>query len=174
MQETIILQGLYMQVDTILKICDALNCQSVGIIENVPKLQNGRRIALKKILLILFSALLMLSIAGCGTGTQTKEDNPIPIVDKIYLNNSPFSEKTLDFDFLKFYDDGTFQGLDTSYKSYHGTYAIDGNALTLNLSDKTYAGVVIDEGASVTFGSDEFKDWTEHIKSTDPLLEKFK
>lgn len=129
---------------------------------------------MKKILLILLSALLMLSIVGCGASTQTEEDNSIPIVDKIYLNNSPFSEKTLDFDFLKFYDDGTFQGLDTSYKSYHGTYAIDGNALTLNLSDKTYAGVVLDGGAGVTFGSDEFKDWTAHIKSTDSILENFK
>lgn len=129
---------------------------------------------MKKSLLILLSALLMLSVAGCGASTQAEDDNPIPIVDKIYLNNSPLSEKTLDFDFLKFYDDGTFQGLDTSYKSYHGTYTIDGNALTLNLSDKTYAGVVLDEGTDVTFGSDEFTDWTGHIKDTDPLLEKFK
>ena len=129
---------------------------------------------MKKSLLILLSALLMLSVSGCGAGTQTEEDNPIPIVDKIYLNNSPLSEKTLDFDFLKFYDDGTFQSLDTSYKSYHGTYTIDGNALTLNLSDKTYAGVVLDEGTGITFGSDEFTDWTEHIKDTDPILEKFK
>lgn len=95
---------------------------------------------MKKILLAFLSVMLMLFVVGCGAGTQTEEDNPIPIVDKIYLNNSPLSEKTLDFDFLKFYDDGTFQGLDTSYKSYHGTYTIDGNALTLNLSDKTYAG----------------------------------
>lgn len=129
---------------------------------------------MKKILIAFLSFMLILSVAGCGAGTQTGEDNPIPIVDKIYLNNSPLAEKSLDFDFLKFYDDGTFQGLDTGYKSYHGTYAIDGNALTLNLSDKTYAGVVLDEGAGVTFGSDEFTDWTEHIKDTDPILEKFK
>lgn len=129
---------------------------------------------MKKSLLILLSALLMLSVAGCGAGTQTEDDTFIPIVDKIYLNNSPLSEKTLDFDFLEFYDDGTFQGLDTSHKSYHGTYTIDGNALALNLSDKTYSGVVLDEGAGVTFDSDEFTDWTEHIKDTDPILEKFK
>lgn len=97
---------------------------------------------MKKSLLILLSALLMLSVAGCGAGTQAEDDTFIPIVDKIYLNNSPLSEKTLDFDFLEFYDDGTFQGLD--------------------------------EGAGVTFGSDEFTDWTEHIKDTDPILEKFK
>ncbi len=129
---------------------------------------------MRRILFAISFFVLMLSVSGCGAGTQTEEDNPIPIVDKIYLNNSPLSEKTLDFDFLKFYDDGTFQSLDTSYKSYHGTYTIDGNALTLNLSDKTYAGVVLDEGAGVTFGSDEFTDWTEHIKDTDPILEKFK
>ena len=129
---------------------------------------------MKKIFLILLFALLMLPIAGCGAGIQTEEDNPIPIVNKIYLNNSPLSEKTLDFDFLKFYDDGTFQGLDTSNKSYHGAYAIDGNALTLNLFDKTYAGVVLDDGAGVTFGSDEFTDWTGHIKDADPILDKFK
>lgn len=129
---------------------------------------------MRRILFAISFFVLMLSVSGCGAGTQTEEDNPIPIVDKIYLNNSPLSEKTLDFDFLKFYDDGTFQSLDTSYKSYHGTYTIDGNALTLNLSDKTYAGVVLDEGAGVTFGSDEFTDWTEHIKDTDLILEKFK
>lgn len=129
---------------------------------------------MRRILFAISFFVLMLSVSGCGAGTQTEEDNPIPIVDKIYLNNSPLSEKTLDFDFLKFYDDGTFQSLDTSYKSYHGTYTIDGNALTLNLSDKTYAGVILDEGAGVTFGSDEFTDWTEHIKDTDPILEKFK
>ncbi len=109
---------------------------------------------MKKILLAFLSAMLILSAAGCGSGTQTGEDNSIPILDRIYLNNSPLSEKSLDFDFLKFYDDGTFQGLDTGYKSYYGTYTIDGNALTLNLSDKTCADVVLDEGASVTFGSD--------------------
>ena len=129
---------------------------------------------MRRILFAISFFVLMLSVSGCGAGTQTEKDNPIPIVDKIYLNNSPLSEKTLDFDFLKFYDDGTFQGLDTSYKSYHGPYTIDGNALTLNLSDKTYAGVVLDEGAGVTFGSDEFTDWTEHIKDTDLILEKFK
>lgn len=129
---------------------------------------------MKKILLAFLSVMLILSVAGCRTDTQTEEGNPIPMLDKIYLNNSPLSEKSLDFDFLKFYDDGTFQGLDTGYKSYHGTYTIDGNALTFNLSDKTYAGVVLDEGAGVTFGSDEFIDYTEKIKDTDPILEKFK
>lgn len=129
---------------------------------------------MKKILLAFLSFVLMLSVAGCRADTQTEEDNPIPIVEKIYLNNSPLLEKSLDFDFLKFYDDGTFQCLDIGYKSYHGTYTIDGNALTLNLSDKTYAGVVLDEGAGVTFGSDEFIDYTEKIKDTDPILEKFK
>lgn len=128
----------------------------------------------EKKLLAIFSFVLILFFTGCGAGTQTEEDNLIPILDKIYLNNSPLSEKSLDFDFLKFYDDGTFQGIDTSYTNYHGTYITDGNALTLNLSDKTYAGVVLDEGAGVTFGSDEFKDWTEHIKDTDPILERFK
>lgn len=41
MQEPLVLQGLYVQVDTILKICDSLNCQPVDIMENVPKLQKG-------------------------------------------------------------------------------------------------------------------------------------
>ncbi|MCM1569771.1 MAG: hypothetical protein NC081_10050 [Roseburia sp.] len=60
--------------------------------------------------------------------------------------------------YLKFYDDTTFQGLDTNYNSYH----------------RTYAGVVLDERVGVTFGSDVFTDWTEHIKDTDSILGKFK
>lgn len=129
---------------------------------------------MKRILFVISFFVLMLSVTGCGANTPTEEDNTIPILDKIYLNNSPLSEKTLDFDFLKFYDDGTFQGLDTSYKNYHGTYTIDDNSLTLNLSDKTYAGVVLDDGDRVTFGGNEFTDWTEHIKDSDPIIEKFK
>ena len=124
---------------------------------------------MKKSFIILFFVLLVICVAGCSgdSSTQTKED-------KIYLNNSPLSEKSLDFDFLKFYDDNTFQGVDTSSKSYYGTYTIDGNSLTLDLADKTYAGVVLDNGAGVTFGNDQFTDWTGHIKDTDPLLETFK
>lgn len=129
---------------------------------------------MKRILFVISFFVLMLSVTGCGANTPTEEDNTIPILDKIYLNNSPLSEKTLDFDFLKFYDDGTFQGLDTSYKSYYGTYIFDDNSLTLNLSDKTYAGVVLDDGDGVTFGGDEFTDWTDHIKDSDPIIEKFK
>ena len=64
---------------------------------------------MKKLLLAFLSAMLILSAAGCGSGTQTGEDNSIPILDRIYLNNSPLSEKSMDFDFLKFYNDGTFQ-----------------------------------------------------------------
>lgn len=122
------------------------------------------------ILTLLFMSMILL--AGCGN-ESSKQEEPNLIVEKIYMHYTR-SVRTFDFDFLKFYEDNTFQGVDTSYRSYHGTYTINGNALTLNLSDKTYAGVVLDNGASITFGKDEFIDWTEHIKSTDTLFETFK
>lgn len=127
---------------------------------------------MKRIILTLLFISMILSLSGCGN-KPSKQEEPNPIVEKIYMHNTPLV-KTFDFDFLKFYEDNTFQGVDTSYRSYYGTYTINGNALTLNLSDKTYAGVVLDNGASVTFGKDEFIDWTEHIKNTDPLFETFK
>lgn len=131
---------------------------------------------MKKLLPIFLSILLMICVAGCSGNAeiQTEADTPNPIVDKIYLNNTPLLQKSLDFDFLKFYDDNTFQGIDIDYRSYYGTYTINGNGLTLNLSDKTYAGVILDEGAEVIFGDDKFSDGTERIKETDTLLEKFK
>lgn len=46
--------------------------------------------------------------------------------------------------------------------------------MMMALSDKTYVGVVLDEGVGVTFGSDKFTDWTEYIKDTDSIFEKFK
>lgn len=132
---------------------------------------------MKKIFFILLS-VLVICIAGCSQSTesQKEENDSNPILDRIYMHNT-FSD-TFDFNYVKFYDDNTFQGIEvimnSESKSHHGTYAIDGNALTLNISDKTYAGVILDAGASIEFGDDEFLDWTSRIKDTDPLLEKFK
>lgn len=129
---------------------------------------------MKKVLLAFLSFMLILSIAGCGTDTRTEEDSPI--VGKIYMHNT-FSD-AFDFDYVKFYDDGTFQGIEVVSSSrsenHYGTYAMDGNAITLYISDKTYAGAVLDNGTSIVFDSDEFVDWTGHIKDTDAILEKFK
>lgn len=132
---------------------------------------------MKRIILTLLFISMILSLTGCGN-EPSKQEEPNPILEKIYMNNTPLLQKTIDFDFLEFYDDNTFQGIEVKGKSnttnHYGTYTIDGNALTLNLSDKTYAGVILDDGAGVTFGSDNFVDWTSNIKDTDPILEKFK
>lgn len=133
---------------------------------------------MKKLFLILLSVLIMICIAGCSSGTESqKEKNDSnPILNKIYMYNT--LSDTFDFDYAKFYDDNTFQGmeviLNSESKNHHGTYTMDGSALIPNISDKTYAGVIFDDGASIELGDDEFVDWTSHIKDTNPILEKFK
>lgn len=131
---------------------------------------------MKRIIYIISIMSPLIFLTGCSN-TSSEEKTPNPILEKIYMHNTPL-EHTFEFDFIKFYDDNTFQGIETSGKSkttnYYGTYTIDGNALTINISDNSYAGAVLDEGSIITFGNDEFVDWTEHIKDTDPILEKFK
>jgi hypothetical protein len=103
------------------------------------------------------------------------------------MHNTPL-EQTFDFDYVKFYDDNTFQGVKTSsiqkdqatgktsaqFVSSYGTYEISGNALTFNLSDSSFSGVILDGGASVKFGTDEFIDYTPKIEGSDPILSEFR
>ena len=128
----------------------------------------------KSLYFILISILLIMCIAGCSQTTESQNEIANPIVDKIYI----YSGDIFDFNFVKFYDDNTFQGIKTSSKhrntSYYGTYDIDDSALTLNISDKTYAGVILEDGTSIQFDDERFSDWTDNIKDTDPLLDEFK
>lgn len=131
---------------------------------------------MKRIILTLLFISTILSLAGCGNEEHSEKEDTNPIVGKIY-NDNTFSG-IFDFDFMKFYDDNTFQGIEivsiSKSKNHYGTYTINENALTLNISDKTYAGVILDNGATITFDDAEFIDWTEYIKDTDPILDKFK
>lgn len=131
---------------------------------------------MKRVLSTIIILATIFSLTSCNGKDSDETENFL--IGKIYMNNTPGLQSTLDFDFVKFYDDNTFQAIEvvSAYgsKSHYGTYAIDGNALTINISDKTYAGVILDDGASIELGDDDFIDWTEHIKDTDPLLDKFK
>ena len=69
---------------------------------------------MKRVTLLTLIMNIMFSLSGCGK-MRSEEEIQNPLLDRIYMNNSPFLQKSLDFDFLKFYDDNTFQGLDTSY-----------------------------------------------------------
>ncbi len=137
----------------------------------------------------IISALLFISmiflLTGCNNKTEKEEPNPI--AGKIYMYDyNPSREKLFDFSFVKFYDDNTFHGVATksftklpngksqaTHDHYYGTYEISENAITLNLSDKSYVGVIVDNGASLKFGTDELTDWTDTISDEDPLLSQF-
>lgn len=139
----------------------------------------------KSLYLILISILLIMCVAGCSQNTESQSEINNPILDKIYIYNN--LGDTFDFSIVKFYDDNSFHGIavksfsqlpngekKANYEHYYGTYDINNSALTLNISDKTYAGVILEDGASIQFGDDEFVDWTDNIKDTDPILEEFK
>lgn len=139
---------------------------------------------MKKFLCFTFSVLLLFCSASCSNNSTAEEVNPL--LDKIYMHNTPL-EKTFDFDFVKFYDDNTFQGIKVSFKknsatgenehnntSYYGTYSIENNSLTINISNDSFAGVIFDNGSSIKFGNDEFIDYTSNISETDHLLTEFK
>lgn len=123
-------------------------------------------------------------MTGCSGNQKSEETNPL--IGKIYMQNTPL-EKTFDFDFIKFYDDNTFQGIKTTfqknsstgenepkYTDFYGTYTINSNALTLNISDSSFSGAITDDGSSIKFGNDEFIDYTSNISNTDPILSEFK
>lgn len=124
-------------------------------------------------------------MSACSHESQPKEEDFNPLLEKIYMKNS--FEDTFSFDFIKFYDDNTFQGIETSSFSkdaltgeltantidHFGTYSIDKNALTLNISDSTYTGVIQENGSTIILGTEEFIDYTEKIAEDDPIRSKF-
>lgn len=148
---------------------------------------------MKKILYVLPIFIFMLCITACSNNSQNEETNNSqneeinnPIIDKIYMHSTPL-EKTFDFEFIKFYSDNTFQGIHASfyknpitdknepkYTNYYGTYEINGAALTMNISNDSFAGAIIDDGNTISFGNDQFINDTEIIDNDDPLLSEFK
>lgn len=140
---------------------------------------------MKKMLPILLIVILLFCITSCSDNAETTEPNLL--IGKIYMLNTPL-EKEIDFDFLKFYDDNTFQGIkiesitrnyktdksETNTSNCYGTYSIEGNALSINLSDKIYAWVIAENGNSIKSEKTEFINYTDNIKEDDPLLEMFK
>lgn len=139
---------------------------------------------MKRVILTFLFISMILSLTGCSNGQSEKEEAN-PIAGKIYVNNTPI-ESAFDFNFVKFYDDNTFHGVATksftqlpngdkqaNHEHYYGNYEISGNAITLNLSNDSYAGVITDNGTSIKFGTDEFIDWTDTISDDDPLLSEF-
>lgn len=139
---------------------------------------------MKKAFHIILTIVALLCITGCSDSSTTEVSNPL--IDKIYISNTTL-ENTFDFDFIKFYDDNTFQGIKASfqknyttgenepiYTDFYGTYNINENALTLNMSENSFSGAITDNGSSIKFDNDEFIDWTSHIDSTDPILSEFK
>lgn len=131
---------------------------------------------MKRVISIITILATVFFLTSCNNNDSEETANLL--LGKIYLNNSPVLQKTLDFNYVKFYDDNTFQAVEvvsaSSHKSHYGTYSIDGNALTININDKTYAGVIFDDGTSIELSDDDFIDWTEHIEATDSLLDNFK
>lgn len=139
---------------------------------------------MKKMLPILLIAILLISITSCSDNAEKTEPNLL--IGKIYMLNTPL-EKEIDFDWLKFYDDNTFQGIKIesfdrnnetkelvpTFTNFYGTYTIDGNALSINLSDNTYAWVIGENGESIKSGKTEFVSWKDHIDEDDPLFKEF-
>lgn len=95
-------------------------------------------------------------------------------------------DNTFDFEFVKFYDNKTFEGIHTyyyydprtqsnepGYDKYYGSYDVDQSSITLKISDETFSGVISDDCKKISFGNDGFTDWTEHISDNDPLLAEF-
>lgn len=140
---------------------------------------------MKKILLCFLSIFIIIfGVTACSNNSKNKETNPL--INKIYMHNTPL-EKTFDFDYIKFYNDNTFQGvkidsftktntgeLKSNCTSYYGTYEINENALTLNISNNNFSGAIINNGNTISFGNNEFINCTEHINNSDPLLSEFK
>lgn len=139
---------------------------------------------MKKNFCFVLITVLLLWVSGCSDNSTIEEINPL--LDNIYVHNSP-SEKTFDFEYMKFYSDNTFQGLHVSlYKdiitdkikhentNYYGTYEINKNALTMNISNDTFSGAITDNGDSISFGNDKYVKWTIPIDSDDPILYEFK
>ena len=133
---------------------------------------------MKRIKFIITLTFLMIVAVGCSDADFSKETQE-NISEKIYKNNS--SREIFDFQFIKFYDDNTFQGIKaelgttgTETTDHYGTYSIDGNAITINLLDKSYYGVVLDDGASIFFDDKKLIDHTNEIKANDPILSEFK
>lgn len=127
---------------------------------------------MKKILFAFFSFVLILSVSGCSKGTEASKQNEI--TNKLYIYNNPGD--VFDFDFLWFNTDDTFQGLKVAgvdnFVSHYGTYEVKDNAVTLNYTGDSYAGVIREDGNRVYFGDAEFLDWTEHTKPDDPIYDK--
>jgi hypothetical protein len=132
---------------------------------------------------VLITLILLVCLSGCSQSSDGAETNPL--AGKIYMHNTPL-EQTFDFDYVKFYDDNTFQGVKVAYKknlfngenepkytNFYGSYFLDQSALTLNLSDQSYSGVVIDDGTSIVFGNDEFIDST-NSNFSDSFLSEFR
>lgn len=122
------------------------------------------------------SAVLVIIVISSFIGCNNKQSNPI--VGKIYWIQHTSSEKIFNFDFVKFYDDNTFQSVEVKSTSnlidHYGTYEIDKNTLTLKISDKNFSGVILNNGDSLQFDNIKFIDYTEHIKPGDSLLSKFR
>lgn len=138
---------------------------------------------MKKCFIFTFVAFILFS-TGCSTNSSQDVEN-IPILGKIYIASNS-AKDCFDFEFVKFYDDKTFEGIHTkyyynsssgknepSYTKYYGSYELDNNSISLKMSDKSFSGAISDDYKKISFGSDSFTDWTEHIRDTDPLLAEF-
>lgn len=131
----------------------------------------------------MLTIILFIFIVGCSNGSK-KETNPL--IGKIYMYNTPFNDTCdFNFDYVKFYDDYTFQGIKTIFQknphtgvndpiftNHYGTYDINENTLTLVISDNNYLGVITDNN-TLKFGKNEFINWTDNITDNDPILSEF-
>jgi hypothetical protein len=129
-------------------------------------------------------SLLLVLLGGCSNDSNITNESS-PIVGKIFIADGGV-DNSFDFEFVKFYDNKTFEGVHTyyyydtktqknepGYEKYYGTYEIEQSSITLKFSDNEVAGVISDDYKTIKFGNDGFTDWTEHIKDSDPLLSAF-
>ena len=139
---------------------------------------------MRKCYIVVIFSLLLVVLGGCSNNLNVADED-CPIVGKIFIEYGGV-DNSFDFEFVKFYDNKTFEGVHTyyyynaktqknepGYEKYYGTYEIEQSSITLKFSDNEVVGVISDDCKNIKFGNDGFTDWTEHIKDSDPLLSAF-
>lgn len=128
---------------------------------------------------LIASAILISGFSDLLHFSKPQETSNNQIVNRIYLCNNE-SKNTLDFSFMAFYNDNTFRGVWNNWKynkitgvrtdnfvTTYGTYSINENALTINISDQSYSCVIKDDGERIIVGNVEWIDYSDGNYSED-------
>ena len=140
---------------------------------------------MKKITACILLLLLIVAAAGCGAAPEApaEAEPKSPIAGRVYAVNTMTDE--LGWSWCKFYGDGTFQGVSSTWtssvngkpqysrKSTYGTYALDGAALTMSVGEMTLSAVIMDGGQRIMIGDIELVDRTEKLVG-DSIMDEFR